>query len=155
MSIHYATVYRKDSGEIVQTGMFSCDEELVELNFSARAQFYGEETHGVLRAPADSRTQYVSVSGDEVILLDKPPIPYTIDKTTIVAGSGEAATIGGLHNPCEVILDDPDPLVETTSHTVTGGSFEFEAAEPGVYTIQIIRHPFLALTLEITATEAG
>ena len=151
MSVHYATVYKKDTGEIVQTGMFSCDEEMVELNFSARAQFYGEETHGVLRAPADSRTQYVSVSGDEVILLDKPPIPYQIDKTTIAADGTDFLTISGLHSPCEIVVDDPDPTVDTVVHTVEGGSFEFEADTPGLYFIEISRFPFLPTRLEITA----
>lgn len=153
MSMNYCTIYDKLTGEIVQNSSFTCaeDSEQIELNYLARLGFYGAETHGLLRIPADGEKQYVAFSGDELLLVDKPPIPFTIDKTVITAGTGDFLTITGLHIPCDVIVDDPDPLTETTYHTVTGGAFEFEAEVPGTYTLQIMRHPFLPATITISA----
>lgn len=154
MSMNYCTIYNKSTGEIVHSSDFSCgdDSEQIELNYSARLNFYGVETHAVLRIPANGQVQYVAFSGDEVLLMDKPQIPFDIDKTVITAGTGDFVTITGLHTPCEIVVDDPDPTVETIVHTVEGGTFEFEADTPGLYFIEISRFPFLPARLEISAT---
>jgi hypothetical protein len=147
----FPTVYKKDTGQIVQTGMIWCEDDVVEQNFNARLAYYGAETHAIINADANAETQYVAVVGDQVLVVDRPPVPYLVDKTTIIAGGDDFCTISGLHDPCEVIIDDPDPLVETVVETVTGGSFEFAAETPGDYTIQIQKFPFLAMTLVINA----
>lgn len=151
MSMNFPTIYRKDTGEIVQTGMIWCEDDAVEINFSARLNSYGAETHAIINVRADPDTQYVVNMGDQVVVSSRPQIPYVVDKTTIQAGGVDFATISGLHDPCDVTVDDPDPLVETVRETVTGGSFEFAAQTPGEYTIQIHKFPFLPLTMVITA----
>lgn len=151
MSMNFPTIYRKDTGQIVQTGMIWCQDESVEVNFNARLSYYGVEDHAIINMEANPETQYVAFMGDEVVIIDKPSIPYAIDKTTIYAGVDDFATISGLHDPCDVIIDDPDPLAETITETVVGGSFEFAAETPGDYTIQISKFPFLPMTVVITA----
>jgi hypothetical protein len=153
MSIHHATIYKKSTGEIVEVGGFSCDEDFVDMNFAVRVDAYGGAEHDVIDSPADPEVHYVYIVGETASVIERPPIPYQIDKTTITADGVDFLTISGLHNPCDVIVDDPDPLVETSTITVTGGSFEFSAEDPGLYTIQISRFPFLPMTLEITAEE--
>lgn len=151
MSMSFPTVYRKDTGQIVQTGMIWCEDALTPGNFAARLSYYGEETHGIIDAEANPNTQYVANMNDQVLLIDRPQIPYSVDRTTIYSGTGDYATISGLHDPCEIVIDDPDPLVETITETVTGGFFEFAAETPGEYTIQINKFPFLPMTLVIEA----
>jgi hypothetical protein len=150
----YSTVYRKDTGEIVSTGWFACDEEFIDMNHAARIDAAGGADYDVVAEYADVISDYVYIVGETASVIKRPPIPYQIDKTTITADGVDFLTVSGLHNPCDVIVDDPDPLVETTTTTVTGGSFEFSAEDPGLYTIQISRFPFLPMILEITAEEA-
>lgn len=153
MSMSFPTIYKKDTGEIVQTGMIWCEDDMIEVNFNARLTYYGAETHSIINAEANGDTQYVAFLGEQNLVIDRPPVPYQIDKTVITADGDDFCTITGLHNPCEVVVDDPDPLVETTITTVTGGSFEFAAEAAGTYTIEISRFPFLPMTLEITAVD--
>src|SRR4051812_38302885 len=109
MTIHYTTVYRKDTGQIVSTGYFSCEDEMVDINFAIRADQYGGRDHDVIDAQSDTAIHYVIVMGDRTIIAERPHIPYQVDKTTLTAGTGDYITITGLHNPCELVIDDPDP----------------------------------------------
>jgi hypothetical protein len=133
--------------------MFSCEEEAVQLNFDARVGMYGAATHDVIDGTGDAETQYVTVLNEAYVLVPRPTIPFIINKTTIAADGLDFTTISGLHDPCDVVIDAPDPLVETQTATVTGGSFEFSAETEGIYTIQIQKFPFLPLTLQITAIQ--
>jgi hypothetical protein len=151
VSFHYVAVYKKSTGEIVHIGAFSCDEGSVDLNFSARVSQFGDEEYDFIEASADRTIHYVAVLDDQRIVIEKPPIPYSVDRTVVVSGGEDFITISGLHDPCEIVIDDPDPLVETVTETVTGGSFEFSAATVGVYTIEIEKFPFLPMSLEIIA----
>lgn len=147
------TIYKKGTGEIVQSSSFMCpdDPELIRLNIKGRLDVFGAETHDSLLVPSDSTLHYVALMGDEAIILDRPAVPYHVDKTVIFAGGSDIATISGLHDPCDIVIDDPDPLVETITTTVTGGGFEFAAENAGIYTIQIDKFPFRLLTLQIVA----
>jgi hypothetical protein len=150
--IYYATVYHKETGQIMQCSEFSCPEDQVEANYAARAMAFGESTHGVVRQRSDFDKHYVITLGGAEVIADRPPVPYQIDRTTVTAGTGDYITITGLHDPCELVIDDPDPTTETTVITVEGGGFEFEADVAGVYTVEIRRFPFLPAKIEITAT---
>ena len=147
------TIYKKDTGEIVQSSSFMCpdDPELIRLNVKGRLDVFGEETHASLLIPSDPERQYVAMMGDESVLINRPTIPYHIDKTVIFAGGSDIATITGLHDPCDIVIDDPDPLVETITTTISGGGFEFSAENAGIYTIQISKFPFVLMTLQIIA----
>jgi hypothetical protein len=152
MTVHYTTIYRKETGEIVSTGLFLCEEEMVDINFAIRVDQYGGTDHDSIDAAADPDKNYVATLSGEPTVVDRPPLGVGLDKTAIAADGEDYATLTGLPDPCTIIIDDPDPTVETTTHTVAGGGFEFEAATPGVYTIEIRRFPFLPLKVEITAT---
>lgn len=149
------TIYKKDTGEIVQFSSFMCpdDPEQIRLNIKGRLDVFGAETHDCILSQGDPAIHYVVSLGEDKLIENRPAIPYVVDKTIIQSGSGDFATISGLHSPCTVIIDDLDPLTETTTFEVVGGSFEFEAAVEGVYTIQISKFPFLPMTLQITAAE--
>jgi hypothetical protein len=61
MTAHYTTIYRKDSGEIVSTGLFICEEEMVDINFAIRIDQYGGQDHDAIdarpiRKPSMSRS---------------------------------------------------------------------------------------------------
>lgn len=149
--MYFFTPYRKSTGEILFTSGFSCEDDNVEANYAHRLNSLDGAEHDFIRSPADPAIHYVTILGDERMVMEKPPMPYDIDKTVVVANGEDFITISGLHDPCEVVIDDPDPLVETVTTTVTGGSFEFSADMAGIYTIQIDEFPFLPMTLEIIA----
>ena len=153
MSNHYATVYKKETGEIVQVGGFSSEPDFVEMNFAIKVDVYGGADHDVVDAPADPETHYVAVIDGVPTVVDKPELLVFVenDKTTIQADGVDETTLTGLPDPCEIIIDDPDPLVETQVIQVTGGGFIFTAEDPGVYSIEVVRFPFLPWIVEITA----
>lgn len=150
MSEHYPCVYRKDTGEIVQTGMFSCDDDFVDMNFAARINFYGGETHDVIDTAADPNTQYVASLNGEPILTSRPILRVSVTKTTLLADGTDTIVLSGLPAPCEVVQDPGEPEEERI--TVQGGGFVFSAETPGKYQFRIERFPFLPLNLEFTAT---
>lgn len=154
MSIHYTTVYRKDTGEIVSTGYFACEPEMVDINFAIRADQFGGQDHDVIDAPADPETSYVAILDGKAVVADRPELVVRTedDKTTLVAGGEDSITLTGLPDPCEIIVDDPDPAVETQVYTVEGGGFIFMADDPGIYTVEVRRWPFLPFRIEFTAT---
>lgn len=142
-------IYHIGTGEIVSTGGIQFLDEFKEQQVSAAVAPWGAADHALIEAEAMTNSHYVITLDGSPILADRPPIPYRIDKAAVVVGTEDFATISGLHDPCEVVIDDPDPLVETMTVTVTGGSFEFSAETVGIYTIQIKKFPFLDLSLEI------
>ena len=146
------SIYHLGTGEVKSTGGIQFETDLKDIQVAAALAPWGADTHGLIEESLDPLTKYVYTLDNERFIADRPPIPYQIDKTTITADGLDFLTISGLHNPCDVIVDDPDPLVETTVTTVTGGSFEFAAEDPGLYTIEISRFPFLPMKLDITAT---
>ena len=154
--IHHCTVYRKDTGEIVQYSNFMCGEDIEQIsrNFFGRLQFFGATDHDYVEFPSDPETDYVAVMGEQVVIAQRPELIVFVedDKLEIRAGGEDSTTLTGLPDPCQIIVDDPDPAVETQTYDVTGGGFIFEADDPGVYTIEVRRFPFLPFKIEITAT---
>jgi hypothetical protein len=146
------TIYRTDTGEIVSSGGILLIAEFRDAQISAALAPWGSDNHDLLEVASDPNTQYVQVFNGVEIVVDKAVLQVAVDKTAITADGEDFATLTGLPNPCEIIIDDPDPTVETTTTQVFGGGFEFAAATPGVYTIEVRRFPFLPWKVEITAT---
>ena len=151
--IHHVTIYRRDTGEIVQYSAFSCEDgdHIHEAdNINARLDFFGHETHSVITEPCDRFSEYVVQSDNGPMIVPRPTLRISVDKTAIVANGTDAATIRGLPSPCEMIQDPGEP--EEQRVNVTGGGFVFTAENPGTYQFRIERFPFLPLNLEFTAT---
>lgn len=152
-AIFSATVFLKDTGEIVSCTKHSCEADFKPTVLSNTLKAWGVEDHDLIDSDSQPDKHYVGIVGGELTIIDRPQIPYVIDKTSLVIGSGDYVTITGLHNPCTIVIDDPDPTVETVTHVVTGGGFEFEPETVGIYTIEINKFPFLPATITITALE--
>lgn len=145
-------VYRLDTGRIVSSGAIGTSDDLKDAQIAANLAVWGAEEHAAIEAQADAESHYVGTLGGEPAVLDRPNLMVRVDKTVIEAGGIDEAVLTGLPDPCEVVIDDPDPTVETTVAEVTGGGFIFAADNPGTYTIEIRRFPFLPFKAEITAT---
>ena len=147
------TVYRKETGEIVCSGMFSGGEEWVEQTLEVSLFPWNDGNHAIFKVKSDKEIHYVATMDGQPILAERPDLVVFVenDKTTIQADGLDETTLTGLPDPCEIIIDDPDPTVETQRIEVTGGGFVFAAETPGVYTIEVIRFPFLPWKVEITA----
>lgn len=151
--INHCTVYRLDTGEIVGYSNFSVsdDPEDIANNYAVRVRMYGDSGYGYVPVEANAETHYITIMEGEPVVAVRPPVPYRIDRQTLTAGNGDYITITGLHNPCELVIDNPDPTVATWRATVEGGGFEFEAETPGLYTVEISRFPFIPAKIEIVA----
>lgn len=152
--INHCSVYRKDTGEIVQYSNFYCadDAEYIANNCLVKVMAFGSDDHSFVKEQSNRDTQYVQVIDGVAEVIDKPELVVAIDKTEILADGEDFATLTDLPDPCEIIVDDPDPTVETTTTQVFGGGFEFAAETPGVYTLEVRRFPFLPWLVEITAS---
>lgn len=150
ISAHY-TLYRPSSGEILTSGMVGGSADMISVQIDANVSLYGSDC-SALKVPSDPNTQYVQVLSETPTVVNRPNLQVSIDKTSIIADSADYLTLTGLPDPCEIIIDAPDPTVETTVIEVSGGGFEFEAATPGIYTIEVRRFPFLPFRIDVTAT---
>lgn len=152
MSHYNVVVYNVDTGEIVDSGYVSVADDAKQAMLDARLVPWGAETHAIIETYGVPALHYVGTLGGEPAVMDRPPLVVQIDKTEIEAGGIDEAVLTGLPDPCEIIIDDPDPSVETTVTEVTGGGFIFAAENPGTYTVEVRRFPFLPYKVEITAT---
>jgi hypothetical protein len=151
--INHISIYRKDTGEIVQYSAFSCEDGdyFGEAdNINARLDFFGSDDHGIIMEPCDRFSQYVTVTQGKPVIIDRPTLRLVLSKETLVANGTDSITLSGLPNPCTVIRDPEEPEEEVV--TVTGGGFIFTAENPGMYRFRIDRFPFLPLDLEFIAT---
>lgn len=146
-------IYKEDTGEVISRVDIGFIDEFKESQLAAMLAPWGEG-HGALEAEGTPETHYVATLGDRVLSAERPElIVATVDdKTTLVADGVDSITLTGLPDPCDIIIDDPDPTVETTVTEVTGGGFVFVADDPGVYTVEVRRWPFLPFKIEFTAT---
>lgn len=145
------TIYRISSGEIYTSGLISGGADMIPVQIDANLSIYGSDC-SALKVSGDPNTQYVQVLSETPTVVARPNLQVSVDKTSIIADGDDYLTLSGLPDPCEIIIDAPDPTVETTITEVLGGGFEFEATTPGLYTIEIRRFPFLPFKIEITAT---
>lgn len=150
------TVFRSATGEVVSSTRHTSDgdEDFKALVIANILAAWGDG-HGVTEGDANPIDEhYVQFLDETAIVVRKPDLIVHVEdeKTTIEAGGEDFTTLTGLPDPCTIIIDDPDPGVATQEIDVAGGGFIFEADDPGVYTIEIRRFPFLPYKIEITAT---
>lgn len=145
------TLYYASSGEIITSGMIGGSADMKDLQIAANIALFGSDC-AALEEDSDPETQYVQGLSETPTVIDRPNLQIRIDKTSIIAGGEDYLTLTGLPDPCQIIVDAPDPTVETTVTEVSGGGFEFEAATPGIYAIEIRRFPFLPFRIDIMAT---
>lgn len=149
-------VYALSTGQIQASTFHSCETEHRPIVVDNTRTFWGADNDVLeVDGSAEPESHYVVMMETGPVVLERPAVPYSIEKTVILAGGTDSTLISGLTDPVEIVIDDPDPLTETVKETVTGGLFEFSADVPGLYTIQISRFPFLPLTLEITAVDVS
>lgn len=149
--IHF-TIHRLDTGEIVCVQAMAFAEEHRAVYRDAALAPWGAETHGLLEVFSDPARHYVATLGGQPVREDRPALRVSVDKTAIAADGLDAATLTGLPNPCEVVVDADDPDADTVAAEVAGGGFEFAAEVPGTYAIEVRRFPFLPFRQEIVAT---
>lgn len=149
VSVQY-TLYRPSTGEIITSGMISGSADMKDVQIAANISIYGDDCAAV-EMDSDRNTQYVQMLSETPTIVNRPNLQVSVDKTTIIGGGDDYLTLTGLPDPCQIIIDAPDPTVATTVTEVTGGGFEFEAATPGVYTIEVKRFPFLPFRIDVTA----
>lgn len=153
MGLNSVVIYKEDSGEIVSQVNVGFIDEFKDAQIAAMLAPWGEG-HALIEAEGNPDTHYVTTLGDRVLSAARHALIVTVldDKTTLVADGVDSITLTGLPDPCDIIIDDPDPTVETTYSTVTGGGFVFIADDPGVYTVEVRRWPFLPFKIEFTAS---
>jgi hypothetical protein len=86
---------------------------------------------------------YYDIEND--LLLERPAITATPDKTSMLADGVDTVTITGLPVPCTIVIDE-------TSYEVPDGSFAFSTTLAGTYIISIDNFPYLPISWEVTAT---
>lgn len=146
-------IYKADTGEVVSNVGITFVEEFREVQIASMLSPWGEG-HVLVEAEGTPETHYVVTMGDRTVAAARPELVVSTvdDRTTLVADGVDSITLTGLPDPCEVIIDDPDPDVETTVTEVTGGGFVFVADDPGVYTVEVRRWPFMPFRIEFSAT---
>ena len=110
--INHVTVYRKDTGEIVQYSAFSCEDGdyFGEAdNINARLDFFGSDPHGIILEPCERFSQYVTFAQGEPLIVDRPVLRVSLSKPTLVANGTDSIILSGLPNPCTVIQDPGEP----------------------------------------------
>ncbi len=148
------TIYRKDTGEIATTIYISGSEDLEPLQVAANVEQWGVDDYAAVLGDSDGAIHYVAVLDDKAVVAGRPELIATTenDKTTLQADGVDSIVLTGLPDPCDIIVDAPDPGVETQTFTVEGGGFVFSVDDPGVYTVEVRRWPFLPFKIEFTAT---
>ena len=155
MNIHFSTIYKKQTGEIVQCSTFVIPEgnsDALRQQFEIRAAAFGGEDYSYVDAKADPAKDYVAILRGEPVVVPRQNMRIRIrdGKTTLVANGVDTVELTGLPNPCTIVEDPGEP--EETSYEVTGGGFVFSADTPGKYQFRVDRFPFLPFSVEFTAT---
>lgn len=155
MNLSPTIIYETDTGRIVSVGSIQVDAEFLAGQTAAALAPWGADAHGIVVSgiSADPARHYVVMLGDRTVVADRPDLIVSVldDRTTLQAGGQDGITLTGLPDPCEIIVDAPDADVETSVHAVSGGGFVFTAGDPGVYTVEVRRWPFLPFKIEFTA----
>ena len=146
-------IYKEDTGEVVSQVDVGFIDEFKDVQIASMLAPWGEG-HALIEAEGNPDTHYITTLGDRVISAPRPDLVVSTvdDRATLLADGIDSITLTGLPDPCDIVIDDPDPTVETTVTEVTGGGFVFVADDPGVYTVEVRRWPFLPFKIEFTAT---
>lgn len=97
----------------------------------------------IIDEPLDNPTAHYVHDGE---VKPRPPMPATLDKTTITADDTDEATLTGLPDPCTVTIDE-------TTHKVTGGSLTITSPMPATYNITCRAWPYLDGDYTLKAVE--
>jgi hypothetical protein len=153
MTVTRTAIYEISTGMIKSTGGIGFIEEHRDEQVAAALAPWGSDSHALFEGEADLERHYIPILDGEPVKADRPELIVRTedDKTTLLADGADTIVLTGLPDPCEIIIDDPDPDVETTAQTVNGGGFIFVADDPGVYSIEVRRWPFLPFLIELTA----
>lgn len=152
MSLSPTVIYEIATGEIKSSGGIDFYEGAEAAQMAAAVAPWGAETYAVAVGTGTPEGHYVAVLDGVPVVAERSPLIVEVDKTTLVADGIDSITLTGLPDPCDIIIDDPDPLVETSIETVTGGGFVFVADDAGIYIVEVRRWPFLPFKIEFTAT---
>jgi len=146
-------LYRKSTGEIISTGGIQFESGHEDTQIAAAIAPWGDDV-GLVVGSGNKETHYVAIIDEQAVIADRPPLVVRTqdDRTTLAADGEDSIALTGLPNPCEIIIDAADPDVETEIISVAGGGFVFVADDPGVYTVEVRRWPFLPFRIEFTAT---
>lgn len=146
-------IFRKLTGEILSDGGIQFEEGHEESQIAAAVAPWGDDA-ALAKGVGRTGTHYVAILDGVPVVAERSPLIVSTqdDKTTLVADGEDSIVLTGLPDPCEIIIDDPDPDVETEVLSVPGGGFVFVADDPGVYTVEVRRWPFLPFRIEFTAT---
>jgi len=129
-------LYDPSTGEVITTG--SAPDNMVDLQSAPGLNRYVGQV--------DPVHQYIDVTDPaNPVVADKQPLPYTVDKTTVVADGVDIVTISGLPDSAEV-------EVSGAVATPTAGVVELTFASPGDYTVQMRAFPYLDAEVTIHAT---
>lgn len=79
-------------------------------------------------------------------VVERPSMPFTVQKPAVIADGLDVATIADLPSPCTVTIDGQ--IFE-----VDDGTVELTFDEPGKHTITLSAWPYLNHTVEIIANE--
>ncbi|KGM36123.1 hypothetical protein [Inquilinus limosus] len=130
--IDYA-VYDSATGRILIVGQ--CREEDVPLQAGGYP--------GGISVAVSSRLSYRDHYMVEGQIANRPVLPI-FDKMEIAADGVDEATLVGLPDPCRVIVDDVE-------HVVEGGSLSIASPMPATYVVEIKQWPYKDARYEIVA----
>lgn len=106
------------------------------------AQDQVQEGESWVGGHSDDLIHYV----DGGLIVNRPTMPCTINKTTITADSTDTAIISNLPEPCTVTFKGQE-------YEVTDGTFGFTADLPGTYAVKVEAWPHLDATFTVEAVE--
>ena len=106
------------------------------------AQDQVQEGESWVDGHSDDLIHYV----DGGLIVNRPTMPGTLNKTTITADSTDTAIISNLPQPCTVTFAGQTYLVED-------GEFAFTADIPGSYIVEVEAFPHLPATFTVEAIE--
>ena len=106
------------------------------------AQDQVQEGESWVGGHSDDLIHYV----DGGLIVNRPTMPCTINKTTITADSTDTAIISNLPEPCTVTFKEQE-------YEVTNGTFGFTTDLPGTYAVKVEAWPHLDATFTVEAVE--
>ena len=111
---------------------------------SGIAQNQAQSGEAWMVGKSNDLTQYVSGG----LITDRPEMPGTLNKTTIVADGADEMIFSGLPDPCDVAVSGP----VIGASPITGGTFVLTVDFPGDYRVEFSAFPYLPKEISFVAT---
>ena len=134
-----AWIVHDTPGRIIQTVEGGADE-----SFGSRVAEMGLTAQEV-PLPAILGKPIGSIWWDGAAVSDRPVLPATLSKTSIIANGTDAAALTGLPDPCTVTVAGTDVVV-------TGGTASVKSAYPTTMVLSIRHFPHLDWSATVVAT---